>query len=256
MRPGFGMLAVAATAAWLLAAIPAGAQQKGYTAPRTRDGQPDLQGIWEARNTAAVSLEDHGAAGGMRAGRTVIVDPADGKLPYKPEALAKRDENFKNRAAADPLNKCYLPGVPRVMYLPYPFQIFQTPKYVAIASEFAHTTRTIYMNGKGHYADAEFWMGDSRGRWEGDSLVVDVGDHNAETWFDMSGNFHSEALRVIERLTRTAPDTLEYQAEITDPKVFTRPWTMRMPLYLDREPNAQLFEYECHVYLGSAQGAK
>jgi hypothetical protein len=249
MRSGFGPLRIVVAAACLLAAIPARAQQATYAAPRTRDGQPNLQGIWEARNTAAVSLEDHGPSGGMRAGRTVIVDPADGKLPYKPEARVKRDENFKNRAAADPLNKCYLPGVPRVMYLPYPLQIFQTPKYIAIASEFAHTTRTIYMNGKGHYADAAFWMGDSRGRWEGDSLVVDVADHNAETWFDMSGNFHSEALRVVERFLRTAPDTIEYQATINDPQVFTRPWTIRLPLFLHREPDAQLFEYECHQYL-------
>ena len=257
MRFGLGPLAVAAVAAWLLAGTPAAAQPKGYTAPRTRDGQPDLQGIWQARNTAAVSLEDHGPAAGMRAGRTVVVDPPDGKIPYKPEALAKRDENFKNRAAADPVNKCFLPGAPRVMYMPYPFQIFQTPKYIAIASEFAHTSRTIYMNDKAHYADAEFWMGDSRGHWEGETLVVDVGNFNADTWLDMSGNFHSEALRLVERFTRTAPDTMEYQATFTDPKVFTRPWTLRMPLYLDRDPDAQLFEYECHAYLEEPrQGAK
>ncbi|MCU1340233.1 MAG: hypothetical protein JWO19_5814 [Bryobacterales bacterium] len=249
MRSGSGRLAFAAALVWLLVPGSVAAQQKAYSAPRTRDGQPDLQGIWEARNTAAVNLEDHGAGAGMRAGKTVVVDPSDGRIPYRPDALTKRNENFKNRATADPLNKCYLPGVPRVMYLPYPLQIFQTPKYVAIASEFAHTTRTIYMDGKAHYADAEFWMGDSRGRWEGDTLVVDVGDHNAETWFDMSGNFHSEAMRLIERLTRTGADTIEYEVTVTDPKVFTQPWIIRMPLYLHREPEAQLFEYECHLYL-------
>ncbi len=248
MYLGWGRLAIAVIAAGLLAGVPAAAQKKGYTAPRTRDGHPDLQGIWQARDTAAVGLEDHGPDTGMRAGRTVIVDSSDGKLPYLPEALAKRDANFKDRATADPVNKCFLPGVPRVMYMPYPLQIFQTPKYIAIASEFAHTTRTVYMNGTKHYADAAFWMGDSRGRWEGDTLVVDVADFNDQTWFDMSGDFHSEDLRVVERYTRTAPDTIEYQATITDPKVFTRPWTIRVPLYKDVEPNAQLFEYECHAY--------
>jgi hypothetical protein len=247
-----GRLAIAAAAVWLLSPHLSTAQQRAYSAPRTRDGQPDLQGIWEARNTAAVSLEDHEPATGMRAGRTVVVDPADGRIPYRPEMLAKRNENFKNRAAADPVNKCFLPGVPRVMYMPYPLQIFQTPKYIAIASEFAHTSRTIYMNGKSHYADAGFWMGDSRGHWEGETLVVDVGNHNAETWFDMSGNFHSEGMRLIERLTRTSADTIDYQVTITDPQVFTRPWTIRMPLYLHREPDAQLFEYECHMYSNEA----
>jgi hypothetical protein len=95
-------------------------------------------------------------------------------------------------------------------------------------------------------------MGDSRGHWEGETLVVDVGNHNAETWFDMSGNFHSEGMRLIERLTRTSADTIDYQVTITDPQVFTRPWTIRMPLYLHREPDAQLFEYECHMYSNEA----
>lgn len=230
--------------------LPAAAQRSNasYKAPRNGDGQPDLQGVWEARNTAAGSLEAHTASYGIRAGRSVIVDPADGKIPYQPAALAKRDENYKHRAQADPLNKCYSPGVPRLTYLPFPFQILQTPGYVAITSEFAHTTRIIYLQRKSHYADAEFWMGDSRGHWDGESLVVDVADFNAETWLDGSGDFHSDALRVVERYTRTAPDTLTYEATITDPKVYTKPWTIRMPLYLDRDPDAQIFEYECHAY--------
>ena len=244
----FALLACAA-AVW-------GQQAAGYKAPRTRDGQPDLQGIWSARNAASGSLEAHTASQGIRAGNSVIVDPADGKIPYRTEAIAKRDENFKNRRTADPLNKCYTPGVPRLMYLPYPFQIFQTKEYLAVASEFAHTTRTIYLNGTSHLPDIEFWMGDSRAHWEGETLVVDVANFNAETWLDMSGNFHSEQMRVIERMTRVAPDELRYEATITDPKVFTRPWTIRMPLYLDREPDAQLFEYECPVYLEDEAKAK
>ena len=242
----------AALGGWFLMAPPrSGGQQKGavYSAPRTPAGKPDLQGVWSVRNTAWGSLEAHGASYGIRAGASVIVDPADGKIPYTAAALKRRDENFKNREQADPLNKCYLPGVPRVMYLPHPFQILQTPEQIVIASEFAHSTRTIYVNGTSHYADAAFWMGDSRAKWEGDTLVVDAADFNAETWLDMSGNFHGEQMRVVERFTRVAPDEMRYEATISDPEVFTRPWTIRMPLYLHREADAQLFEYECHVYL-------
>lgn len=222
---------------------------QAYKAPRAGDGHADLQGIWQARNTAYGSLEAHGASWGIRAGASVIVDPADGKIPYKPEMLAQRDENFKNREKADPVNKCFLPGVPRVMYMPYPVQILQTPTQVEIASEFGHAIRHVYVSNKGHYGEAEFWMPDSRARWEGDTLVIDNGNFNAETWLDASGNFHSANLRVIERLTRTADDVITYEATITDPDVYTRPWTIRMPLYRDRDPNAQLYEYECHVYL-------
>ncbi len=228
---------------------------QGYKAPRTADGKPDLQGIWEARNTAAGNLEAHGGSAGIRAGASVIVDPPDGKIPYLPAAIAKRDANFSKRATADPYAKCFLPGVPRVMYLPYPFQIFQTADNIAIASEFDHTTRTIYMKG-GHYAEGEFWMGDSRGKWDGDTLVVDVADFNADTWLDMSGNYHSEQLHVVERFTRTAADTLQYEATMTDPKVFSRSWTIRMPLYLVKDPGAQLYEYECAVYLDDAKSHK
>ncbi|MBV9507688.1 MAG: hypothetical protein JO323_22055 [Acidobacteriia bacterium] len=215
--------------------------------PRLADGKPDLQGIWEARNTAAEDLEAHSAAAGIRAGESVIVDPPDGKIPYQPAAAAKQKENFAKRATADPVNRCFLPGVPRVTYMHYPFQIFQTPEYVAITYEYVHASRTIHMKGS-HLEDIDFWMGDSRGRWEGDTLVVDVADNNPETWLDMSGNFHSEALHVVERYTRTSPDTLQYEATIEDPKVFTRPWKISMPLYRHTEKNAQLYEYECHVY--------
>jgi hypothetical protein len=219
------------------------------------ESKRDLQGIWEVRdNTAAAGLEAHSADNGIRAGQSVIVDPPDGKIPYKPEALAKKAENFKNRATADPVNRCFLPGVPRIAYMPFPFQIFQTPEFVAITYEYVHASRTIHMRNPKHLDDISFWMGDSRGRWEGDTLVVDVADNEAGTWLDASGDFHSDALHVIERYTRTSPDTLLYEATIEDPKVYTRPWKISMPLYRHSEKNAQLYEYECHVYKENGAG--
>jgi hypothetical protein len=258
---GAVLAAVPLLLSMLLTSPAAHGQQKAaaYKAPRNPvDGKADLSGIWQARNTAYGSLEGHGASRGIRAGNSVVVDPADGKIPYKPEALKKRDENFAGRHKLDPLNKCFTPGVPRVMYVPYPFQIFQTPTQVQILSEFAHTTRNVYVDSKkGHIAEGEveFWIGDSRAKWEGDTLVIDSANFHPDTWFDMSGNYHSFKLRVVERLTRTAPNVLTYEATMTDPDVFTRPWTIRMPLYLIEEPNAQLFEYECNAYL-EEPGAK
>src|SRR5579863_6448222 len=191
----------------------------------------DLQGIWEAHSTAAAGLEAHSADAGIRAGESVIVDPADGRIPYQPWAAAKRAENFANRAAADPVNKCFLPGVPRIAYMPYPFQIFQTPEFVAITYEYVHASRTIHMAKQEHLPDIDFWMGDSRGKWVGSTLVVDVADNEASTWLDASGNFHEEGLHVVERYTKTSPDAMTYEATIEDQKVFTKPWTIRIPLY-------------------------
>jgi hypothetical protein len=239
---------------WLIAIVPLAAQS--YRAPRTADGKPDLQGIWQVMNTAAVNLEDHVAVLDMPAGRSVIVDPPDGKIPYLPAAAQKQKENFKNRAKADPLNICYIPGVPRVMYLPFPMQIVQTSKYVLIASEFAHTLRSIYMDGSKHPDVALFWIGDSRGHWEGETLVVDAANHLPDTWFDRSGNFHSDALHVTERITRTEPDILTYEATLEDPQVFTRPWTIRMLLYRHKEPNFKLLAYECNASLEDLEKEK
>src|SRR5579863_1521865 len=214
----------------------------------------DLQGIWEAHGTASAGLEAHSADAGIRAGESVIIDPADGRIPYQPSAAAKRAENFRNRAIADPVNKCYLPGVPRITYMPFPLQIFQTPEFVAITYEYVHASRTIHMKNPKHLDDISFWMGDSRGHWEGDTLVVDVADNEPSTWLDASGDFHSDALHVIERYTRTSPDTLRYEATIEDPKVYTKPWTIGMTLYRHTEKNAQLYEYECHVYKENGAG--
>jgi hypothetical protein len=168
-----------------------------------------------------------------------------GTIPYKPEALAKRKENHEKRATADPLLRCYLPGVPRITYVPLPFEIVQTPKYVTIAYEFAHARRIIYTDGSPHVEALEFWMGDSRGRWEGDTLVVDSNSFNDKTWFDKAGNYHSDALHVVERYTPIDPQHITYEATIEDPKVFTRPWKLSLMLYRRLEAGLQLLDYDC-----------
>ena len=224
----------------------AGAQTPGNTLPRTPDGKPDLSGIWQVMNTAAWDIQDHNAQRGVPAGLGVVVG---NEIPYKPEALARKRENYEKRATADPESKCYLPGVPRIMYMPYPFQIFQKPGQITMLFEYVHATRAIYTNGTQHPpGHIDWWMGDSRGRWEGDTLVVDVAHFNSETWFDRAGNFHSEQLHLVERFTPLDRDHLTYEVTVEDPKVFTAPWRMSMVLYRHREPNFQILEYECYAF--------
>jgi hypothetical protein len=232
-------------AMWVFASAVTGAQ--GYKAPRTADGRPDLQGIWQVLNTAAWDIQDHGARLGVPAGRGVV---EGNEIPYQPWALKKREENFANRAKLDPETKCFLPGVPRITYMPHPFQIVYSSDKVNIFYEYNHALRHIYMNGNPHpEGPIEWWMGDSRGRWEGDTLVVATTHFTAETWLDRAGNFHSEQLRVVERFTRTGQDHMLYEATIEDPKVFTRPWKMSMPLYRRQESNMEVLEYACYAYL-------
>ena len=240
--------------AWLLIFLPAlaFAQSAGPAAsiPRLADGRPNLQGIWQVRNRASADLQDHVARHGMPAGRSVV---DGGEIPYQAWAAAKKAENFANRAAADPLSHCYLPGVPRIMYMEWPFQIFQTPTHVAMTFEWTQVYRLIYTNGSKPADGIEFWMGDSRGRWDGDTLVVEVTNHNDRTWFDMAGNFHSEALKVVERYTLLDRDTLQYEATIEDPKVFTRPWKISMPMYRHKDM-VRLLEYQCQAEKEEASG--
>ena len=241
----------AVAALTLLLSTPAAAQApseaaRAYTPPSTSDGQPDLQGIWQVLNTAAWDIQDHPAQLGIPAGQGVV---EGNEIPYQPWALAQKQENYDSRLTADPATKCYMPGVPRITYLPYPFQILQFPDRVLILYEYIHVTRTIYTDGSPHPdGHIDFWMGDSRGHWEGDTLVVDLIHFNDQTWFDRAGNFHSAALHVIERYTRNGPDHITYDVTIEDPEVFTRPWKMSMPLYRRQEENIQLLEYECYAY--------
>ena len=231
------------TAVVMTLAAAASAQTSSSALPRTTDGKPDFSGIWQVMNTAAWDIQDHNAQKGIPAGIGVVVG---NEIPYKPEALAKKRKNYDDRATADPETKCYLPGVPRVMYMPYPFQIFQKPGQMTVLFEYVHATRYIYTNGTQHpEGHIDWWMGDSRGRWDGDTLVVDVVDFNEDTWFDRAGNFHSDELHLVERFTALDRDHITYEVTVEDAKVFTRPWRMSMILYRHREPNFQLLEYDC-----------
>ncbi len=241
MRERFtGWMVAAAVALWL-APIPAA----GQALPRSSDGKPDLSGIWQAVNTAAWDVLPHPAQPGVPAGLGVV---EGNEIPYNAAGAAKQKENFANRAPADPESKCWLPGVPRATYMPFPFQIVQTPNQISLLYEYAHTVRNIFMNSPHPKGPIEWWMGDSRGRWEGDTLVVDVVHFNAETWFDRAGNHHSEELHVVERYTPMNANHINYEVTIEDPKVFTRPWKMSMPLYRRMDRNMQILEYECYAF--------
>jgi len=249
--------------------------------PRGTDGHPDLNGVWQVLNTANYDLEAHparpalvtipapppnlpaglgratpielpapavrafGAVGGVPPGDGVVVG---GAIPYQDWALEQKRDNAAHWLERDPEIKCFMPGVPRATYMPYPFQILQGTEQILVAYGFAETTRTIHMNEVGNSPNRT-WMGWSRGRWEGDTLVVESDRFNGETWFDRAGNFHSDALRVVERYTPVTPYHLMYEATIEDPNVFTRPWTIRMPIYRHLEEGKRLLEYRCTEFV-------
>ncbi len=263
------LAAAAAGAVFALSALPVQGQagQSGQAAslPRTADGKPDLNGIWQALNTANYDLEAHTAkaALAMRPGPIVPVPAKEvvalgavgsvpsgwgvvegGEIPYKPEALAKKKENQENWLSRDPEIKCYLPGVPRATYMPFPFQIFQSNSHFFIAYEYAGAVRNVYLKDPGP-PQVDTWMGQSVGTWEGDTFVVAANGFHDQSWFDRAGNHHSEQLKVTERYSMQGDNVLMYEARMEDPKTFTRPWTIRMPLYRRLEPNVQLLEFKC-----------
>jgi hypothetical protein len=252
--------------AWLaIAAWPVASEAQGYRPPRLADGHPDLNGIWQALNEANYDIQMHvarpalalrdgpygpvpamsvvalGAVGAVPPGVGVVEGD---ELPYKADALKTKQENQQQWLSRDPEIKCYLPGVPRAAYMPYPFQIVQSASQLLIAYEYAGAVRDIHLKDPGP-APVDSWMGQSVARWDGDTLVVDVTGLNDQTWFDRAGNFHSDALHVVERYTRTSADVISYEATIEDPNVFTRPWKMSMPLYRRQERNAQLMDFKC-----------
>jgi hypothetical protein len=242
-----------------------GQGQPGYKAPRAADGHPDLNGIWQALNTANYDIEPHvarpamalrpgpygplpakevlyfGAVGAVPAGMGIV---DGGQIPYKPEALKIRNENREKWVERDPEIKCYLPGVPRANYMPFPFQIFQSQSAFFMAYEFAGAVRNVYLKDPGE-APVDTWMGQSVGRWEGETFVITATGFNGQAWLDRAGNFTSSQLKVTERYTRTAPDHLMYEATIEDPDTFTKPWKISFPLYRRIERDAQLMEFKC-----------
>jgi hypothetical protein len=253
-----GVIVVATTVAFAggQAAPAAGAAAQprpaagGNAMPRTAEGKPDFSGIWQALNSAAWDIQDHGAslAGhfGVPPGKGVV---EGNEIPYKPEALAQKKKNYEKRDTEDPgFAQCYLPGVPRATYMPYPFEIIQNPQMVGIRYQFARAVRTIDLTGKSRAwleGWPDFWMGDSRGKWEGDTLVVDVRKLDERTWFDHAGNFHTENLHVVERYSPIDRDHIQYEATMDDPAVFTRPWKISMPLYRIIDKNPEVFEWDC-----------
>jgi len=260
--------AVAATAGAYLAttALPIeGQAPTAYRAPRLADGHPDLNGIWQAINEANFDIEAHmarpamqlragpygpvpaapvlalGAVGSVPPGLGVV---EGGEIPYLPDAAKKKKDNQEHWLERDPEIKCYLPGVPRATYMPQPFQLLQSTKAIFFAYQYAGATRDVLLKDPGP-APIDSWMGQSVGRWDGESLVVDVTGMNDQSWFDRAGNFHSDALHVVERYTRTSPDVLMYEATIEDKNVFSRPWKISMPLHRRIEKNAQLMDFKC-----------
>jgi hypothetical protein len=246
---------IAGVAGLIVIAVSLGAQSPatGAGVRRFPDGKPNLSGIWQANNTANWDVLTHkahqgpvtalGAAFSVPGGMGVV----DGnQIPYKPEALAKRQQHADHWLTEDPEIKCYMPGVPRATYMPYPFQIVQAAASmdILLTYEFANAGRIVRMNSKAE-SPTDTWMGWSRGHWEGDTLVVDVTSFNGQSWFDRAGNYQTETLHVVERYTPTGSDVMRYEATIEDPQLYTRSWKMSMPIYRRVEKDAQLMEYKC-----------
>lgn len=222
--------------------------------PRAADGHPDLSGVWQSLNTAHWNLEPHladypvvpelGAQFAVAPGQGVV---DGGKIPYLPEALEQRDRNFAARLTEDPEGKCYLGGVPRSTYMPYPFQILQNVDEIAIVYQFATGLRRITVDGT-EEAPLDSWMGWSNAHWEGDTLVVEVSGLNGLTWLDRAGNYASASARITERYTPLGPNHLQYEATIEDPTVYAEPWTLSMPLYRIVDPDYRMLEFKCEPF--------
>jgi len=202
------------------------AAQTPYKVPRTTDGKPDFQGIWMARNAAAFDVSE------ITEGRTI---------PYLPQALEREAKADR----VDPTAHCGMPGVPRITYMPFPFQIMQRPGYVVFLYEYLHNHRVIQTTPREHLDGIDLFLGDSVARYEGDTLVIDVTSLGSRTWLDSARHMHSDQLHVIERYARTGPDTIQYQATLEDPQTYSKSWKISMPLHRITEPGFELREQEC-----------
>lgn len=245
-RLGMGVTLLATISLLSLAfSVNANAADAGVKIPRAANGKPDFSGIWQTTSAADYDLEPHSARKDAPPSAGVVEGNV---IPYLPKALEQKQKNFAAREKADPRLKCYTLGVPRGIYYPEPLQIFQRPQDLTIVHEFGHSVRTIHTNGTEHPDDPnDWWLGDSRGHWDGDTLVVDVKDFNDETWLDRAGNFHSDQLHVVERWSFIDANTLQYQATLDDPQVYSRPWTIDVILNRHREKNFQLIENYCYT---------
>lgn len=250
MRRASDLAVVLALAAVAAAGVePAALAQSNaaaFTPARLWDGKtPDFRGIWRANGTAYVNLEGHKGGKGVAASKSIVVDPPDGKIPYKPEALARRNSNYAARATDDPSSKCFQAGVPRAAYLATPLQILQSPGNFAIVYEENHAFRVFHPDTRPHFDAADWWMGDTRYRWDGDTLVADVVAQTDLAWLDAAGNFHGTGVHMVERYRMTGADTIEYEVRVEDPEVYTRPWTLRTELKRVKEAGARIVEDEC-----------
>ena len=264
---GLGACTTMATDGTSMASSADATTAAAWKAKRGPDGvHPDLNGVWKVMNTANYNIEAHpaqaalqlrpgpyvpvpdaqvvalGAIGAVPAGVGVV--EGDGKIPYTAEALATRDANRAKAIELDPEVKCYLPGVPRANYMDKPFQIFHSDKAVFFAYEFAGAVRNIFLTPQPP-APSQSWMGQSYGTWDGDTFVVEVTDQYGTTWLDRSGNIKGENTKVVERWTPTSDTTMRYEAEITDPSVYTKPWKISFNLYKAVGEDAQLQQFKC-----------
>lgn len=260
-------VAMAVVASFSLIGVPSvNGQPSDFEPPRLSNGRPDFNGIWQALTAAHFDIEPHiarpamqlregphsrvpdvpvlglGAVGAVPGSLGIIV--GGGRIPYTNTARALKEENQAHWVERDPEIKCYMPGVPRATYMPFPFQVFQNESDLFIAYEFAGAVRDVYLHDVGP-AETDSWMGQSVGRWDGDTLVVDVTGQNDQTWFDRAGSHHTNQLRVVERYTMISPNHIQYEATMEDPNVFTAPWTIRLPLYRRIEEDARLMDFKC-----------
>ena len=249
----------------LLAAVlvPLYAQAQGV--PRLASGRPDLNGIWQALGNAHWDIEPHAARAALQMvpgpvvpvpspevvafGALGAVPPGmgiveGGEIPYLPQALTVRELNRDNWVTMDPAVKCYLPGVPRATYMPFPFQIFQSDRAFFITYEFAGADRNIYLEDPGD-PQVDSWMGQSVGHWEGDTFVIEARGFTGQAWLDRSGNHAGYQLQVTERYTMMGPYHISYEATLEDPATFSRPWTISLTLYKNVEDDARIGVFKC-----------
>lgn len=224
------------------------AKAKAFSPRRTPDNRPDMQGVWRAGPaTGTENIEEHSSTpdGDDAGGKSLIVDTPDGKVPYQTWAVTQKKENREKYIEPNVL--CFLSGVPRTMYVPTLMQILQVPGYVVLVLERAHAYRIIPTDGRLHLGETlKLWNGDSRARWEGNTLVVDVTNQNAKTWLDQAANFYTDAVHMVERFTLIDPDTIHYEVTIEDPNVYTSPWRIAFPLRRFKDTGYEFLEEGCH----------